>query len=194
MEDCCQYRPEICRDDFEGTAQWECRQGACYAHPAEEIQISGKPLNPAASYKMATNDYIANGGSGFTVLRRNTTKVNTGIAMRDTLVEYLRKFPTCHELLRADPNQVDTYSLAYCLEHESEQAQRNIVVKGSCTCGDVLDAHPQAGSDSAGQAIDQDIFRKCGSVGPALLQFCQNPLDYPIVVGEPDGRITRKVN
>jgi len=39
------------------------------------------------------NDYIAQGGSGFAVLKRNTTKFNTGISLRDALVDYIRTLP-----------------------------------------------------------------------------------------------------
>jgi len=34
---------------------------------------------------MATNNYIAHGGSGFEVLQRNTTQVDTGISIRDVV-------------------------------------------------------------------------------------------------------------
>ncbi|MBN2497188.1 MAG: bifunctional metallophosphatase/5'-nucleotidase [Deltaproteobacteria bacterium] len=188
-EDCCPYRPEICAEGYSGTARWECREGACYAHPAEDITVGTvtlgdgsvvkRPLELNASYRMATNDYIAAGGSGFNVLKRNTTKVNTGIAMRDSLTEYLARFPSCEDLLAADPNQVDPFSLAFCLDHQSDEAQREILVQGSCTCGDVLDGDPK---------------NRCDALGPALVKFCQNPLKYPIVVNESDGRITAKVN
>ena len=177
-QDCCQYRPEICDVDYEGTAAWQCNQGRCYGHPAEEIMISGQPLQLEASYKMATNDYIAKGGSGFEVLRRNTTKVDTGIAMRDALTEYLRSFPSCNQLIHADPNQVDPFALSFCLDYETKLQQGRLVVRGSCTCTDVL----------------AEDFRKCRSLGPAIKQFCRNPLYYPIIVGESDGRIQRKVN
>ncbi|MBW1808826.1 MAG: bifunctional metallophosphatase/5'-nucleotidase [Deltaproteobacteria bacterium] len=177
--DCCQYREEICRTDYEGTAVWECLQGSCYSHPAENIKINGQTLNPDASYKMATNHYIAHGGSGFNVLRRNATKLSSGVPMRDALVEYLRGFPTCNQLLAApDPNLVDGFSLSFCLRHKEVEAQRLIPIKGWCTCGDVLDKN----------------YTKCASIDSLITQFCKNPLDFPIIVGESDGRITRKVN
>ena len=52
-----------------------------------------KPLNPFGEYRVAVNDYIAAGGSGFSVLKRNTTKFNTGISLRDALVDYIRTLP-----------------------------------------------------------------------------------------------------
>ncbi|HJZ84659.1 MAG TPA: bifunctional UDP-sugar hydrolase/5'-nucleotidase [Polyangia bacterium] len=54
------------------------------------------PLNPFGSYKVAVNDYIANGGSGFIVLQRNTTKFNTGISLRDAMIDYIdTSIPPC---------------------------------------------------------------------------------------------------
>ena len=55
-----------------------------------------KPLDCFASYKVAVNDYISVGGSGFVVLKRNTTRFNTGISLRDALADYIRS-------LGADP-------------------------------------------------------------------------------------------
>jgi hypothetical protein len=195
-EDCCQHRPELCAADYQGTNAWQCNQGVCYAHPAEDIMMGGQPLNPDASYKLATNDYIAKGGSGFDVLRRNTTKVYTEIAMRDALTEYLRQFPNCRTLLAADPNEVDAFSLGFCLDIQSAQEQRQILVKGACRCGDVLDFVEAGCNDDppANPGACAAALAKCSAIGPAVEAFCRNPLEFPIVVGEPDGRITRKVN
>jgi 5'-nucleotidase / UDP-sugar diphosphatase len=52
------------------------------------------PLQLAALYRVAVNDYIAGGGSGFQVLKRNTSKQNTGISLRDALTVYLGKQPS----------------------------------------------------------------------------------------------------
>jgi 5'-nucleotidase len=51
------------------------------------------PLEPYSLYRAAVNDYIANGGSGFQVLERNTSKFNTGINLRDALIDYVQTLP-----------------------------------------------------------------------------------------------------
>jgi 5'-nucleotidase len=51
-----------------------CSAGAC-----------GRPIHPTESYELATNDYIAGGGSGFSVLENNTTQEDSGISMRDAV-------------------------------------------------------------------------------------------------------------
>jgi hypothetical protein len=48
-------------------------------------------------YRVAVNDYIARGGSGFEVLKRNTSKQDTGVALRDSLTVYLRRQEQCPE-------------------------------------------------------------------------------------------------
>ncbi len=53
-----------------------------------------KPLDCFASYKVAVNDYISVGGSGFVVLKRNTTRFNTGISLRDALADFIRTLGT----------------------------------------------------------------------------------------------------
>ena len=49
------------------------------------------PLSLTGLYRVAVNDYIAGGGSGFIVLKRNTSQQNTGISLRDALTVYLNK-------------------------------------------------------------------------------------------------------
>jgi hypothetical protein len=69
--------------------------GASYVHPAQDITINGVPLSLTQTYKVAVNNYIAAGGSGFDVLERNTQQFDTGIDIRDGLADYMRTFPSC---------------------------------------------------------------------------------------------------
>ena len=55
-----------------------------------------------SEYLAAVNDYIAAGGSGFTVLKNNTTKFNTGISLRDALLDYIRDIPNNYPDLQKD--------------------------------------------------------------------------------------------
>lgn len=57
----------------------------CNEQVAKDIRINGAPLDPAGTYELATNNYIAHGGSGFEVLERNTTQTDTGISIRDVV-------------------------------------------------------------------------------------------------------------
>lgn len=62
---------------------------------ADDILINGQPLNLDHSYEVGANDYMAQGGSGFTMLRRNTTQKDSGISLRDAVEDWLRKQPKC---------------------------------------------------------------------------------------------------
>lgn len=64
------------------------------------------PIEPTGLYRVAVNDYISRGGSGFEVLKRNTSKQDTNVSLRDALIDYLRTQPAC------DPSVVDFTSVA----------------------------------------------------------------------------------
>ena len=53
------------------------------------IQISGVAIDPAASYRVTTNDFLANGGDGFTTLAGGTDRVTAPGFDVDALVAYL---------------------------------------------------------------------------------------------------------
>jgi 5'-nucleotidase len=53
-------------------------------------------LSPDGLYRVAVNNYIAAGGSGFIVLQRNTSQQDTGVSLRDALTVYLtQQAPVC---------------------------------------------------------------------------------------------------
>ncbi len=49
-------------------------------------------VQPHVLFKMATNDYMARGGSGFFMLEANTTRLDTSVSLRDALVEFLNSY------------------------------------------------------------------------------------------------------
>ena len=72
----------------------DCRGGV----PDGPIDTSVcRPVVETGLYRVAVNDYIAKGGSGFDALKRNTTKQDTGVSLRDSLTVYLRNQPACDE-------------------------------------------------------------------------------------------------
>jgi len=46
-------------------------------------------LDPAAVYRVATNNYVANGGDGYSVLKAGFGRYDTGLLLSDTLAEYI---------------------------------------------------------------------------------------------------------
>ena len=66
--------------------------GAC------DVEGSGRcwvPIDPIGTYELATSNYLAQGGSGFRVLQRNTTQFDTQIQQRDALIDYIRAGSPC---------------------------------------------------------------------------------------------------
>jgi 5'-nucleotidase len=61
---------------------------------AADVKINGLDLDPDGTYELATNNYIAHGGSGFEVLERNTTQVDTGISIRDVVMSAFIQYHT----------------------------------------------------------------------------------------------------
>ncbi len=72
----------------------------CVNQVARDIVINGIALETNGTYELATNNYIAHGGSGFSMLERNTTQVDTGISIRDVV----RSAITHHYELPQDDN------------------------------------------------------------------------------------------
>ncbi|GID26522.1 bifunctional metallophosphatase/5'-nucleotidase [Paractinoplanes brasiliensis] len=53
------------------------------------LALNGTPIDPAASYKVTTNDFLANGGDGFTTLTAGTGRTTAPGFDVDALVAYL---------------------------------------------------------------------------------------------------------
>lgn len=57
---------------------------------AVEVTIGEVPIDKDKVYVVATNDYLAEGNDGMLQLKNATKRVNTGIKIRDMLIEYIR--------------------------------------------------------------------------------------------------------
>lgn len=58
-----------------------------------DIKIGGQPFDPNKTYTIAINDYMADGGSGFSMIP-GLKRQNTKILQRDALIEYIQKVGT----------------------------------------------------------------------------------------------------
>ncbi|MNK91474.1 Trifunctional nucleotide phosphoesterase protein YfkN precursor [compost metagenome] len=63
------------------------------ARKISEIVINGKPFDPKKTYKVAVNDYIADGGSGFSMVP-GLKRTNTEVLQRDALIDYIKQIGT----------------------------------------------------------------------------------------------------
>jgi 2',3'-cyclic-nucleotide 2'-phosphodiesterase (5'-nucleotidase family) len=175
-------------------APWTCVDdvqtgGRCWAHPGIEAFINGKPLDKNGTYRIAVNDYIAKGGSGFAVLKRNTTRIETGISLRDSLIGYMESFCNCDEILEGvtDKNgnllgkkgqlcgnlvdkkwTVDDQVKTFCETARTFKRQLDETMVGPCTCRQVLAKDAVA---CAVPEVTQDMKDTCTGqlpVGPTL--------------------------
>jgi 2',3'-cyclic-nucleotide 2'-phosphodiesterase (5'-nucleotidase family) len=111
----------VCRGDCPGGAAAcaknvylgeDCRGG----NPDGDIVPGAcRPVVATGLYRVAVNDYIAKGGSGFEALKRNTSKQDTGVSLRDSLTVYLRAQSTC-----TDSVVTDEYGEIACLSESAE--------------------------------------------------------------------------
>jgi 5'-nucleotidase / UDP-sugar diphosphatase len=57
--------------------------------------VCWSPISLTNDYSLATNNYIAEGGSGFIVLQENTTQLNTNILQRSALIDFMQEGKPC---------------------------------------------------------------------------------------------------
>lgn len=76
------------RDGDGKIADWE-RDRLCGA------TIGGKPIDPAATYRIATSDFLVGGGDHLAGPLGGATLVSTGPLVRDAVVDFVRGAPTC---------------------------------------------------------------------------------------------------
>ncbi len=53
------------------------------------IKINGKPLENERYYKIAINDYMYNGGNGYSQFRNAKNAIDTGVLVQDAIVDFL---------------------------------------------------------------------------------------------------------
>ena len=53
------------------------------------LSIGGQPVDPARIYRLCTNDFLAGGGDGYTVLTRARNPYNTSLLLSSVVMEYI---------------------------------------------------------------------------------------------------------
>ncbi|MFE9489695.1 MULTISPECIES: 5'-nucleotidase C-terminal domain-containing protein [unclassified Streptomyces] len=57
---------------------------------AGTVRVDGKPVDRDAAYKVALNEFLANGGNGFTVFGEITTRRGGDVTELEALVGHLK--------------------------------------------------------------------------------------------------------
>ncbi|HEY0638165.1 MAG TPA: bifunctional metallophosphatase/5'-nucleotidase [Pseudonocardiaceae bacterium] len=63
-------------------------QSAPVGSKISDIELNGTPIDPAASYRVSVNNFLADGGDGFTALRDGTNRVGGAVDL-DAFTDYL---------------------------------------------------------------------------------------------------------
>ena len=68
---------------------------------ATKIRIGGKPIDPERYYWIATIDYLAEGNDGLTALTFARRTINTGILLRDIMIQKIQSMTAAHRPIEA---------------------------------------------------------------------------------------------
>jgi len=66
----------------------------------ENILVEGKPIDPNATYKIATNSYMATGGDGYVVFKKAIAVYDTSMMQRDIMIEFIKKVKTVTPIIK----------------------------------------------------------------------------------------------
>jgi 5'-nucleotidase len=150
------------------------------------------PLVTENVYDFATSNYLAAGGSGYRVLQRNTTQINTQIEQRDALVDFMRNGHPCgyssayatNEGLLACSRDADCAQLGsfVCacpgqVVAAGSAAAKTCTTHGTCS----LDVGRCVRSDCRDQVA---TFHEKSCTGSALPDQCGTDLDACSLAGE----------
>ncbi len=163
----------------------------------------GTPISPYVAYKLAANDYIAAGGSGFRVLEQNTTQFNTGISLRDAVIDYMNlAFPGCGEHLpETVRGALDELHADFFEADHTDEAYR-AVVDGVEGYYEDQNAAGHANYGSCVEDLGAALIRDCAALpdGTADRERCRAQswlragemcFDLPCIDMSEDGRIDR---
>jgi len=59
-----------------------------------KLKIKDVSLDDEKTYKVLTSNFLADGGDGFLMFKKNSSYKNTGVQILDSMVKYLKKFET----------------------------------------------------------------------------------------------------
>jgi 5'-nucleotidase len=70
---------------------------------ASDASVNGRPINLSEYYTVATNDFLASGGDGYTMLASARKRKDTGAMMREAVVDYILERQASGESLSLAP-------------------------------------------------------------------------------------------
>lgn len=168
-----------------------------------DVEIDGEPLDPAATYSVATINFLAEGGDGFTVFTEAGNVNDTGYIDLQALVDYLGAHPdlapdysqrsvgiTFTEgdplaLLGGEQVSVDLASLAFTSD-EPKPETVTVTVEGEALATAAVDVTPTPRTDETGRATVAFTVPESLAPGPHQLTFATelDTFSYGVLVDE----------
>lgn len=68
---------------------------------ATKITIGGKAFDPEKSYWLVTNDYVAAGGDGLSMLQNSERFINSDVLIREVIIAYLEQMQAQNKIITA---------------------------------------------------------------------------------------------
>ncbi len=188
------YGPGVATGIFIGTVdpRKDCKSdldcpGKLFGSCDVEAGLCWQPIDAVATYELATSNYLAAGGSGYRVLQRNTTQVDTKIQQRDALIDFIRAGAPCGandegELLSCQKNDECKKALGEAFVCACPEAtieglscgtdEGRSCAKGACVlakCRDDVAAFQRATCDAASTAASkkacEEALLPCSTAG-----------------------------
>jgi 5'-nucleotidase len=160
------HRETVCKVDRDCNAAGDSGPGlpgicdkTAHAKGHESEGLCSSLIGDTNLYELATSNYLAGGGSGFRVLQRNTTQVDTKVQQRDALIDYLRQGKPCG--FNPAVNQTSD-GLKACSTDEECGDKAHV-----CAC-------PGQVQESSGPAAVCNSTGSCEGAGRCVLRDCRN--------------------
>jgi 5'-nucleotidase len=150
-------------------------QGQCdTAGGVQQTGTCAAPLQLENVYDFATSNYLAAGGSGFRVLQRNTTQVNTQIEQRDAVIDFVRNGHPCGYTANANTPE----GLPACSADSDCPANFVCACQGQVTATGTVTAQTCVSSGSCDPSVGRCVRQDCrDSVATFHEKMCQGSPD-----------------
>ena len=147
-------------------ANGQVLRGSCAKSNVGDQGTCMSAISPTNLYELATSNYLAGGGSGFRVLQRNTTQVDTKIQQRDALIDYVRVGHPCGW---ADPKKDATRGIDGLLPCSDDVDCKGV--------GDFVCACPgNSTSAQLGDALVCNTTGSCNGGGRCVRRDCRDQI------------------
>ena len=192
---------EDCGDDCPPRAEDIVLTSCGDSNVKDKSLCTETPINPEGIYEMATNNYIAGGGSGFTVLKINNTQVDTHVPLRDSVQEEIIRSDKCIDACIGDTGQTKlegcttymacmdglaNYRGQFC-EHIAETTEGELTTPFHCAvddgaCKGDADCYRTDDVCGTGKCTACTHSVECGDGQECFQGFCVTP-KYACVLG-----------